>query len=161
VAPGLIDIFVPFGGNPDLDPETSKSYELGLAGNHVSVKWSANIYRTEIKDLIQYVPTGPFTGMTQNVSEAVIEGLEIVAGTTFAGIDFDGQFSWMNPEDRSGGQNDGNVLARRAEQTFTFNALKAFGDFSIASQVFASGRRFDDAMMPRITDALLVTQRST
>lgn len=146
VAPSLIDLYNPpfFGfptSNPDLEPETSKTYELGLAGKHANVQWSANIYRTEIKDLISldafWVP--------QNISEAVIEGLEIVAATSFAGVDFDGQLSWMNPEDRSGGQNDGNVLARRAEQTFTFNALKAFGDFSIASQVFASGRRFDDA----------------
>jgi vitamin B12 transporter len=74
----------------------------------------------------------------------LIKGLELQAATDIAGINVDGQFSWIDPENKSGGVNDGNVLARRAEQTFTLNANKAFGDFSLASKVFVSGRRFDD-----------------
>ncbi|MGB1703134.1 MAG: TonB-dependent receptor domain-containing protein, partial [Cycloclasticus sp.] len=66
-----------------------------------------------------------------------------------SGIYFDGQFSWIDPENTDGGIHDGNVLARRAEQTFTVNMNKSFGDFSVASQVFVSGRRFDDAANSR------------
>lgn len=150
VAPSLIDLYNPpfFGSptsNPDLDPERSKSYEIGLEGQHKGISWSANIYRTKIKDLIAldalFVP--------QNISEAVIKGLELQAGTTLAGVDVNGQFTWVDPEDRSGGVNDENVLARRAEQTFTLNANKSFGDFSLGSKVFVSGRRFDNAANTR------------
>ncbi len=150
VAPSLIDLYNPpfFGfptSNPDLDPERSKTYELGLVGQHAGVNWSANIYRTKIKDLIAldafFVP--------QNISEAVIKGLELQASTAVAGINLDGQFSWIDPEDRSGGVNDGNVLARRAEQTLTLNANKSLGDFSLTSKVFVSGRRFDNAANTR------------
>ncbi|KXJ43182.1 MAG: outer membrane receptor protein [Cycloclasticus sp. Phe_18] len=140
VAPSLIDLYTPFGANPNLDAERSKSFELGLLGKHADINWSANIYHTKIKDLIAldsfWVP--------QNISEAVIKGLELQAATKLAGINIDGQFSWIDPKDNSGGVNDGNVLARRAEQTFTFNADKSFGDFSVASKVFVSGRRFDN-----------------
>lgn len=149
-APSLIDLYNPpfFGfptSNADLDPERSKSYELGLSGQHIGINWSANIYRTTIKDLIaldaSFVP--------QNISEAVIKGLELEAKTKLAGVNVGGQFSWIDPENRSGGPNDGNVLARRAEQTFALNANKSFGYFSLASNVFVSGRRFDNAANTR------------
>jgi vitamin B12 transporter len=146
VAPALIDLYYPYGyGNSNLDPERSQSYELGLRGQHSGIKWSANIYRTEIKDLIAldafWVP--------QNISEALIKGLELQAATQFSGINMDGQISLMDPENKSGGANDGKVLARRAEQTVTFNANKSFGDFNLASKVFVSGRRFDDSANTR------------
>ncbi|PCH83760.1 MAG: TonB-dependent receptor [Piscirickettsiaceae bacterium] len=152
VAPSLIDLYNPpsFGfatSTPDLDPERSKTYEIGLRGQHASINWSANIYQTEIKDLIVLDATNGFT--PQNISEARLQGLELQAATQLAGIDVDGQFSWVNPEDKSGSANDGNVLARRAEQTFTLNANKSFGDFSVASKVFVSGRRFDNAANTR------------
>ncbi len=145
VAPSLIDLYSPFGSNPNLDPEQSKSYELGVQGQHVGINWSANIYRTKIKDLIAldnfFVP--------QNISEAVIKGLELHAATQLSGVNLDGQLSWLDPENKSGGVNDGNVLARRAEQTFTLNANKSFGNFNVASKVFVSGRRFDNAANTR------------
>lgn len=146
VAPALIDLYYPYGyGNSNLDPERSQSYELGLRGQHSGIKWSANIYRTEIKDLIAldafWVP--------QNISEALIKGLELQAATQFSGINMDGQISLMDPENKSGGANDGKVLARRAEQTVTFNANKSFGHFNLASKVFISGRRFDDSANTR------------
>ncbi|MEW4982698.1 MAG: TonB-dependent receptor [Cycloclasticus sp.] len=150
VAPSLIDLYNPpfFGSptsNPGLDPERSKSYELGISGRHNAINWSANIYRTKIKDLI----TLDAFWVPQNISEAVIKGLELQAGAKLAGVNVDGQFSWIDPEDRSGGVNDGNVLQRRAEQTFALNANKSFGDFSLASKVFISGRRFDNAANTR------------
>lgn len=145
VAPSLIDLYSPFGSTPGLDPERSKSYELGINGLHTGVNWSANVYRTKIKDLIAL--DGFFA--PQNISEAIIKGLELQAAVTLAGINVDGQFSWIDPENKSGGANDGNVLARRAEQTFTFNANKSFGDFSLTSKVFVSGRRFDNAANTR------------
>tara|TARA_R110002096_G_scaffold168798_6_gene340069 strand:+ start:3679 stop:5502 length:1824 start_codon:yes stop_codon:yes gene_type:complete len=145
VAPALIDLYYPYGANPNLDPERSKSFELGLVGKHADITWSANAYRTKIKDLIEldgfWVP--------QNISQALIKGIELQAATKLAGINVDGQFSWIDPENTSGGVNDGNVLPRRAEQTFTLNASKAFGNFSLASKVFTSGRRFDDAANTR------------
>ena len=142
VAPSFADLYDAYAPSPNLDPEQSKSYELGLSGTHENVAWAANIYRMNIKDLISGYPS-------QNISEAVIKGLELQASTSFNGINVDGQFSWIDPQDKSGGVNDGNVLARRAEQTFTFNMNKSLGDFSVASKLFISGRRFDNASNTR------------
>lgn len=152
VAPSLIDLYYPLSpdsgyvnSNRLLDPERSKSYELGVSGNHIGAHWSINVYRTKIKDLIVSDGTrGP-----QNISEAVIKGFELQASTKLVGIDFDGQLTWTDAENRSGEANNGNVLARRAEQTFALNANKSFGDFSLGSKVFVSGRRFDDSANTR------------
>ena len=145
VAPSFTDLYSPFGSNPLLDSEQSKSYEVGVSGQHKDINWSANLYRTEIENLIAldnfFIP--------QNISEALIHGLELQAGTELAGIDVDAQFSWVDPENRSGGINDGKVLARRAEQLFTLNMTKVFDQVSVAAKLFASGRRFDNAANTR------------
>jgi vitamin B12 transporter len=150
VAPSLIDLYNPdfFGfptSNSELEPERSDSYEIGIAGRFTKLNWSANIFQTKIKDLIAldsaFVP--------QNISEADIKGVELQASTQLIGIYLDAQYSLVDPENESGGINDGNVLARRAKRTFTFNANKSFGQFSLASKVFVSDRRFDDAANTR------------
>ncbi len=149
-APSLIDLYNPdsFGfttSNPNLDPERSKSYEIGISGEQSTINWSANLFQTKIKDLIAldsaFVP--------QNISKAKIKGFELQASTQIAGIHLDGQYSFVNPKDKSGGTNDGNILARRAKHSFTFNANKSFGKFSLASKVFVSGHRFDNAANTR------------
>ncbi|MDT8371911.1 MAG: TonB-dependent receptor [Gammaproteobacteria bacterium] len=150
VAPALIDLYNPdfFGfptSNPDLKPEKSKSFEIGFTGQYSTISWSTHIYNTKIKDLIAldtfFVP--------QNISDAEIRGVEFEVSTRLSGIDLNSQISLMNAEDKSGGVNDGNVLPRRAEQTFTFNASKSFGKFSLASKLFVSGKRYDDAANTR------------
>lgn len=150
VAPSLIDLYNPdsFGfptSNPDLDPERSESYEVGISGNQAGITWSANLFQTKIKDLIAL--DGAF--IPQNISEADIKGFELQASTQLMGVNLDAQYSLVDPEDESGGANDGNVLARRAKRTFTFNANKSFGQFSLASKVFVSDRRFDNGSNTR------------
>lgn len=145
VAPSLIDLYSPFGANQNLDPERSESYEVGIEGQQAGINWSVNIFQTDIKDLIAldsfFVP--------QNISEVDIKGVELQASTQFMGIHFDTQFSLIDPENESNGVNDGNVLARRAKRTFTLNTHKSFGKFSLASKIFVSDRRFDDAANTR------------
>ncbi len=144
-APSLIDLYSPFGANPNLDPERSKSIEIGLSGRHYATDWSISTYHTRVNDLIildnTFVP--------QNISEAVIRGIEITAATQLLGVNIDGQVSLMDPENKASGSNQGKLLPRRAEQTYTLNMYKAFGPYRLSSQFFASGRRFDDVSNTR------------
>ena len=144
-APSLVDLYSPFGANPNLDPERSKSVEIGIAGRHYATDWSISTYQTRIDDLI--ILDGSF--IPQNISEAVINGIEITAATQILGINIDGQVSLMDPENRAAGANKDNLLPRRAEQTYTLNAYKVVGPYRLSSQFFASGRRFDDAANTR------------
>jgi vitamin B12 transporter len=136
VAPSFVDLYSPYGANDSLKPEESKSYEFGFAGQHLNVDWEVNTYQTDIDNLIVldsfWVP--------QNIEKARIQGIEFIAGTTLFDIDFNGQVSLLNPKDRTTDQ----VLARRAKQTLTLNAVKTFNQWKVASSLYVSGKRFDD-----------------
>ena len=76
--------------NPNLDPEKAKSFNLGLSQSKGNGRMSVNLFRTEIKDLIDYerevedrevncfneIKTLP-VGKSINIDKAKITGIEI------------------------------------------------------------------------------------
>lgn len=56
-APSPFELFDPFSGNPDLEPETSLSWDLGVEHRLADGRGrlSASVFRLEIADLIDYV----------------------------------------------------------------------------------------------------------
>ncbi len=74
--------------NPDLRPETSRGFEAGLRGRHAAFDYTLTVYRTDYRDLIisraplvcpgdpHCVTTAPITFQSQNVTRALIEGVE-------------------------------------------------------------------------------------
>jgi vitamin B12 transporter len=76
-APALGELYGPFGGNPDLEPESSNSGEVGVVytpvGGHS--RWQLNVFTTDIDNLIEY----DFASMeNRNIGEARINGAEFV-----------------------------------------------------------------------------------
>lgn len=65
-------------GNPDLDPETSENWELGLDQSWLQgkVQTSATLFKNDIDDLITTVYLPSFDSTSVNVDEAEIHGLE-------------------------------------------------------------------------------------
>lgn len=149
-APTFNDLYFPdfFGfatSNSNLDPERSRSFELGVGGQHQWGHWAMNAYVTHIKDLIVldnfFIP--------QNIGDARIRGLELIAGGQFFGFDINSNLTLINPENRSSGANGGNLLPRRAEQVYRLDIDRRFGRFSLGTSFIAEGRRFDDAANTR------------
>ncbi len=140
-APDSTDLFG-FGGNPDLDPETSTQYEVAVnhrpADNH---SLTLGIFRSEIDDLIEFVVTDPmtFAGENQNIEEALIDGVE-------ASYTFDGRL-WnvhveavhQDPRNKSTGQR----LFRRAENSVSLNLTRRVGLHELAFDILATGDRLD------------------
>ena len=56
-APSFNELYFPFFGNPDLDPEQSRSAELGVSGELQGRNWSVNAYQTDVDDLIVFGPS--------------------------------------------------------------------------------------------------------
>jgi vitamin B12 transporter len=76
-APSVGELFAPFGGNPELEPETSESGEIGVVYTPLSgsSRWQLNVFATDIEDLIDY----DYTTMTNvNIGKAQIKGAELV-----------------------------------------------------------------------------------
>ncbi len=84
-APTFNDLYYPIQpwgeGNPDLEPENSVSYEIGMHGQHLIANWFVNTFHTEIRDLIEWqcianCGTGLDIYKPFNVSQVQIDGLE-------------------------------------------------------------------------------------
>ena len=73
-APSFNDLYFPFFGNPDLEPERAVSGELGLQYVGPAVSLRAALYRTDTRDLIAYDPA---TMRAENIDEARVTGFEV------------------------------------------------------------------------------------
>ena len=130
-----------FGGNPDLEPEESVSYELGLrhriAGAH---QLSASLYRNDIDNMIQWVLVNPpWEGYNQNIAKARIDGFEL--GYDFAGENLSLHLggSWKDPQDRTTGEQ----LLRRARYSLDARAGYGWNRWHFGADLLHSGERKD------------------
>jgi vitamin B12 transporter len=68
-------------GNPQLEPETSSTLEVGLTQKFSGVRTSINLYRTWAKNLIdwQFTQTGPteYNLQPENIGSVLIDGIEM------------------------------------------------------------------------------------
>lgn len=140
-APTFNDLYFPFGGNAALDPERSKSANVGIVQARGAWRWSLDAYQTRIDDLIAldtaFVP--------RNIARARIRGAEFTAGTTLAGWDLSTQLAYTDPRNQSPGSSDGNLLPRRARATGRIDLDRAFGDLRLGLTARAAGSRYDNA----------------
>jgi vitamin B12 transporter len=131
-----------FGGNPDLEPERSQSLEAGVR-HRFNERHSASLsaFRNDIEDLIEFVTLSydPFLGENRNVDEARIEGIE-------AAYEYDAAPWRLRVEaihqDPRNVQTD-EVLLRRARDSVTVSAQRAFGPVAVGLDVLAAGERRD------------------
>ncbi len=131
-----------FGGNPQLDPERSRSLEVGVRhrfGERHAVSLAA--FRNDIEDLIEFVTLSydPFAGENRNVSEARIDGLE--ASYEYDAAPWQVRIEAIHQDPRNL-END-EVLLRRARDSVTLAAQRTFGPVALGLDVLAAGERKD------------------
>ncbi|MGF6690537.1 vitamin B12 transporter [Metapseudomonas resinovorans] len=143
-APSFNELYYPGYGNPDLDAETSESFEAGLAGQHDWGRWSINAYRTHVDDLIAYDSTLGLYGGPNNIGKARIDGLELVLGSQWLGWDWNANATFLDPQNRESGANSGNDLPRRAREVFNLDLDRRIGRFGIGATLHAEGRSYND-----------------
>lgn len=139
-APTFNELYYPNFGNPNLRPEKSKSIEAGLRAKHDANGWALNVFQTDVNDLIafdaSFVPT--------NIASARIRGLEASLGRRVAQWNFETGLTLLDPENRSSGSNNGNVLPRRAQQALRLDVDRGMGPWRFGALLRAEGRRYDD-----------------
>ncbi len=135
-APDASDRFG-FGGNPDLQPETSSNAQLGLrysAGTRH--RFDIELYRNDLDDLIEF-DLATFTLV--NVDEAEIRGAQV--GYEYRGDSFTVRAEVVNQ--RADNKATGERLLRRAENSATLTYTKNIGEHRIGLSILASGDRED------------------
>ena len=140
-APTFNDLYFPFSGNPELEPERSKSLNLGLAQQAEAWRWGLDVYETRIDELIGL----DSNWMPQNIERARIRGAELTGAMTLAGWELAAQLSHTDPRNRTEGGNHGNLLPRRARSTGRIDVDRAFGDLRLGLTASGASHRYDNA----------------
>ncbi len=141
-APSSTDRFG-FGGNPNLLPESSRNFELGVKARITArqqVTFAA--FQDTIIDLIEFVPNPTnlvFGGENENVDRARIRGLEASWTLTSEDWSLAASGSLQDPRD----QTTGARLLRRTRQSFSLSAARNFAKGSIGVELLQAGPRPD------------------
>lgn len=135
-APDQTDRFG-FGGNPDLDPETSANREVGIRhrfpGNH---DVGLQLFQNDIRNLIEFDFVG--TGGMTNLGRARIRGLELSHGWVSGPWRLRSEAVVQSPRLRSGGQ-----LPRRARRTLAFSLVHDAARWQAGADVLLTSARRD------------------
>lgn len=141
-APSFNDLYYPQFGNPALEPEQAKTWEIGFKAKEGQARWEASFYKTKVDKLISFV-FDPTTGAMQpkNLKEADIQGAELTAfWRTQKGLEMQAQYSWTKPEDSATGK----LLPRRAQQSAQIDIAEQLGKTRMALNMLTQTHRFDD-----------------
>jgi vitamin B12 transporter len=139
-APTFNELYFPFFGDPNLRPESARSSEIGLSGDHPLGTWGVNLFETRIKNLIGF---DSVIFRANNIDSSRIRGLELQAGARLAGWQTHASLTLLDPENRST-VNRGKVLPRRSRQSLRLDADREFGPFGAGASILAAGKRYDD-----------------
>lgn len=137
-APTFNDLYDQSYGNPDLQAERSKSYELQWRSRYSDTgSLQASVYRTEIEDAIVFDESF----IPQNIQTARINGFEAAVQQELFGWQGNLALALIDPRDRD----SGHTLLRRAKRTLSLDLDRRFGDVSVGAGWRAISGRYDDA----------------
>uniref|UniRef100_UPI002624D292 TonB-dependent receptor domain-containing protein n=1 Tax=uncultured Halomonas sp. TaxID=173971 RepID=UPI002624D292 len=144
-APTFNDLYYPTGDD-SLQPEESQTFEIGLSGNNKGIAWSANVYQTDIEQLIVWKEVAPWVNEPTSVDEARIRGLELAASTRISEWEVSVSLDLTDPKnlakDLLPAQKD--LLLRHPRKVFQFNADRDFGAYRLGGSLRAVGARNDE-----------------
>ncbi|TAN80253.1 MAG: TonB-dependent receptor, partial [Gallionella sp.] len=97
-APAFNQLYYPGFGNAALQPELSRSVEVGLSKRGAWGKWSLNAYQTDITDLIGF----DTNFNPANINTARLTGVEGQLQARLGACDFNGTLTLQDPRRRFG-----------------------------------------------------------
>ena len=141
-APTFNELYFPFAGssNPDLNAESSDTFELGVRGQYERWFWDAAIYQTEVDELIAL--DANFTPI--NVDKARIQGAELSLGAELGNWLLAGALTYTDPQSRSG-DNQGKRLQRRASQSARLDVDYQLDEVLLGGSWVVQDHRYNDA----------------
>ncbi|MEY0599657.1 TonB-dependent vitamin B12 receptor BtuB [Providencia alcalifaciens] len=102
-------------GNPNLKPEESKQWEIGVEGTTGPLFWQVNAYHNDIDNLIAYKSGYP-TSTYENIGEAEIKGVEWVGEFETGILHHQVTYQYIDPRNKKTDK----ILERRAKQQIKY-----------------------------------------
>ncbi|MFQ5900358.1 MAG: TonB-dependent receptor plug domain-containing protein [Thermodesulfobacteriota bacterium] len=153
-APSLFQLFDASNGNKDLDPETSKGWDVGIEQRLMEdkVRFGGTYFHNNINNLIVWTLTDPifFTGEYKNVDEIESKGVELFASIRpIDDLTFTADYTYTDTENKT----TRNELARRPKNkgAISIGWIPGKTNFSLTANYV--GDRWDDAANTKKLDA--------
>ena len=138
-APTFNDLYYPettdFQGNPDLEPEKSKSVNLGFSQTRNNGRVAVNFYQTKIDGLIA------FDKIPKNIDNAEITGIEISGDLRAGAWDFAASVTMqksINAKDKAN-------LPRRPNRKMDLDVSHHFGKYRIGANLYSQSDSKDNS----------------
>ncbi|MHB0775367.1 TonB-dependent receptor domain-containing protein [Halomonas sp. WWR20] len=146
-APTFNDLYYPeddwgYVGNPDVEAETSETFEIGLRGQYAQYYWDLAAYQSDIDDLIDWASAAgnPQLITPQNVDRARIRGIELATGAELKDWTLQAALTYTDPKNRETDQR----LQRRATQSLRLDVDRQLGEWSLGGSWVAQNHRYED-----------------
>ncbi|HCM63269.1 MAG TPA: vitamin B12/cobalamin outer membrane transporter [Morganella sp. (in: Bacteria)] len=129
-------------GNPDLKPEESKQWELGLEGLTGPLSWKLNGYHNDVDNMIDFY-SDPITyaGTYYNIKNAKIKGVEWTGEFDTWIFHHQMTYQYLDAKDKDTDKR----LARRAQQQVKYQLDWMVADVDMGLTYQYIGKRYDDA----------------
>lgn len=152
-APSSTDRFG-YGGNPELEPETSVYAELTGRYHPSPVhRTHLTLFQNDIDNLISFVDPdgfdGPIPGRNENIDKTRTRGIDLGYALRLNGFELDAGMVYQEPEDRATGKQ----LPRRAKRKYTLAGRYHGSDYNLSAEAIYTGRRPDSAYSDVVLDA--------
>lgn len=135
VAPSFNQLYFPGFGNPALQPEEGKNYDVALTWSQDGQEVKLVRFDNRIRGFMTN------TTLPQNIPRARIEGWTLEYGGGFGPLALRAALDFLDPRN----EGNGRQLPRRAEQQATLGADWKQGPWTFGGSLLAVGERFDDA----------------
>lgn len=133
-APTFNDLFFPFGGNPSLKPERTRSLEAGVSWRAAGSSVRLQLFRTRYRDLIGF--DAAFNRV--NIGRASVDGAELSFDTTMLGWQVRALATVQDAQDGQGQR-----LVRRARAFGNVQVARSAGPLDLVVNFRATGDRAD------------------
>lgn len=147
-APTFSDLYYPGSGNPDLEAETSKTWELQWRAQLGRSQLETSLYRTDIDNLIGYIYP-----QSVNVGQARINGFEASLSQDILGWQTALGLSLIDPRNRDSGQR----LQLTPQRTLSLDLDRRFAAFNAGASWRAVSHSYDYG----VVDANYTSKRQT
>ncbi len=160
-APNLNELYSPgyggyYAGNPDLDPERSRTAELGLDWHlNDANRLDLRAFSTRVHDLIDF--SGGSTFQAINVDRAAIDGAEFTYAWNAGVWSMENNLTLQDPRD----QDTDTQLLRRPKQKLNSTLDRAFGERFRAGLEFVASSKRDDVSSYTLPGYALLNLRAS
>lgn len=140
--PTFNDLYYPGFANPNLRPETSRSIDAQLVWQAGPTRLALTGYRSNVRDLIQFICDANFNCAPQNVARARLTGATVSVSHSIGAARIEAAFDALDPKN----QITGKLLPRRAREAGQLTVSgPLLSGLEASGTLRAAGKRFDDA----------------